>query len=170
MTYSVSCAVGSTRATYCIRNTVGHLSWMVCNNMGGELTPRTPKYFFVPDNHKQIFWLTFPYKLCRSKVMANVKCLVTYIHISLRWRHNERDGVSNHWRRDDLLNRLFMRTSGKTPKNSVTGICDGNSPVTDEFPSHRTSNAENVSIWWRHHVSVYWAVYTSKYIACTIAL
>ena len=25
------------------------------------------------------------------------------------------------------------------------------SPMTGEFPSQRTSNAENVSIWWRHH-------------------
>ena len=34
---------------------------------------------------------------------------------------------------------------------SVTGLCEGNSPVTGEFPAQRTSNAENVSIWWRHH-------------------
>ena len=27
----------------------------------------------------------------------------------------------------------------------------GNSPVTGEFYAQRTSNAENVSIWWRHH-------------------
>ena len=26
-----------------------------------------------------------------------------------------------------------------------------NSPVTGEFPAQRASNAENVSIWWRHH-------------------
>ena len=26
-----------------------------------------------------------------------------------------------------------------------------NSPVTGEFPTQRASNAENVSIWWRHH-------------------
>ena len=29
----------------------------------------------------------------------------------------------------------------------------GNSPVTDEFPTQRASNAENVSMWWRHHVT-----------------
>ena len=28
---------------------------------------------------------------------------------------------------------------------------EGNSPVTDEFPAQKASNAENVSIWWRHH-------------------
>ena len=40
----------------------------------------------------------------------------------------------------------------KTSKLRVTGLCEGNSPVTDEFPAQKASNAENVSIWWRHHV------------------
>ena len=39
----------------------------------------------------------------------------------------------------------------KTSKLRVTGLCVGNSPVTGEFPAQRDSNAENVSIWWRHH-------------------
>ena len=68
----------------------------------------------------------------------------------LQWRHNERDGVSDHQPHDCLLNRLFRRRSKKTPKLRVTGICAGNSPVTGEFPGHRASN-EIVSIWWRHH-------------------
>ena len=33
----------------------------------------------------------------------------------------------------------------------VTGLCEGNSPVTGEFPSQRASNAENASFWWSHH-------------------
>ena len=33
----------------------------------------------------------------------------------------------------------------------VTGHCAGNSPGTGEFLEQMTSNAENVSIWWRHH-------------------
>ena len=43
------------------------------------------------------------------------------------------------------------RRSKKTSKLCVTGLCVGNSPVTGEFPAQRASNAENVSIWWRHH-------------------
>ena len=39
----------------------------------------------------------------------------------------------------------------KTSKLHVTGPCAGNSPVTGEFPVQMASNAENVSIWWRHH-------------------
>ena len=43
------------------------------------------------------------------------------------------------------------RISKNTSKLRVTGLCEGNSPVTGEFPAQRASNAENVSIWWRHH-------------------
>ena len=30
-------------------------------------------------------------------------------------------------------------------------LCEGNPPITGGFRSQRASNAENVSIWWRHH-------------------
>ena len=53
---------------------------------------------------------------------------------ALPWRHDECNGVSNHRRLDCLSNRLFRRRSKKTSKLRVTGICDGNSPVTLEFP------------------------------------
>ena len=42
--------------------------------------------------------------------------------------------------------------SRKTAKLRVTGLCEGNSPVTGEFPAQRVGNAENVSSWWRHRV------------------
>ena len=69
----------------------------------------------------------------------------------LRWHHNGRDGVSNNQPHHYLLNRLFSHRSKKTSKFRVTGLCAGNSPVTGEFPAQMASNAENVSIWWRHH-------------------
>ena len=40
----------------------------------------------------------------------------------------------------------------KQKKLRVTVLFEGNSPVTGEFPVQRASNAEKVSIWWRHHV------------------
>ena len=70
---------------------------------------------------------------------------------TLRWRHNDRAGVSNHQPHGCLLNRLFRRKSKKTSKLRVTGLCAGNSPGTGEFPAQMASYAENVSIWWRHH-------------------
>ena len=38
-------------------------------------------------------------------------------------------------------------------KAPVTGLCEGYSPVTGEFSAQMASNAENISIWWRHHDS-----------------
>ena len=51
------------------------------------------------------------------------------IPVPLPWRHNGRDGVSNHQPSDCLLNHLFRRRSKKPSKLRVTGLCEGNSPV-----------------------------------------
>ena len=76
---------------------------------------------------------------------------------SIDWRHNGPEGVSDHQPHSCLLNRLSRRRSKRTSKLCVTGLCAGNSPLTGEFPSQRASNAENVSIWWRHQdYSRYW--------------
>ena len=66
---------------------------------------------------------------------------------SLQWHHNERDGVSNQLPYIYLLNGLFRPALKKTPKLCVNGLCE----VTGEFPAQRASNAEYVSIQWRHH-------------------
>ena len=79
------------------------------------------------------------------------ECLRMKSSVALRWRQSERDGVSNHQPHGCLLNHLFRRRSKKTSKLRVTGLCVGNSPGTGEFPAQMASNAENVSIWWRHH-------------------
>ena len=42
--------------------------------------------------------------------------------------------LSNHRRIDCLFNRLFRLRSKKTSKLRVTGLCEGNSPVSGEFP------------------------------------
>ena len=48
--------------------------------------------------------------------------------VTLQWRYNDHDGVSNHQPHGCLLNRLFRRRSKKTSKLRVTGLCVGNSP------------------------------------------
>ena len=84
----------------------------------------------------------------------------------LRWRHNGHDGVSNHQPHDWLLNCSFRRRSRKTSNLRVTGLCVGNSQGTGEFPAQMTSNAENVPIWWRHHVPWYGIYYNKHHISC----
>ena len=100
--------------------------------------------------------------------------IITYLYwlvyismIALQWRHKGCDSVSNHQPHDCLLNGLFKRRSKKTSKPRVTGLCVGNSPVPGEFPAQMASNAENVSISWRHHVSppvlTHWPMEPSHY-------
>ena len=81
-------------------------------------------------------------------------------HTTLQWRHNGRDGVSNYQPHECLRNRLFRRWSKETTRFRVTGLCQGNSPVTSEFPAQEASDAENASIWWRHLVNRFLGVIT----------
>ena len=86
-----------------------------------------------------------------------------------------------------LITRLMIvystvysrRRWNKTSKLRVTGLCAGNSPVTSEFSTQRASNAENVSIWWRHHARRrrqdyrrpfwgIWRVSCPRTISCTL--
>ena len=88
-------------------------------------------------------WVAISMLFYRSSIFAGM-CT------TLQWRHNGRDIVSNHQPRKCLLNRLIRCRSKKTSKLRVTGLCAGNSPETGEFPAQRASNAEYVSIPWRH--------------------
>ena len=62
---------------------------------------------------------------CEFKIWS-VFCL----SLSLQWRHNGHDSISNHQPHDCLLNRLYRHRSKKTSKLRVTGLCAGNSPVS----------------------------------------
>ena len=90
----------------------------------------------------------------QAKIFGAVSVVTQYM-MSLRWRHNEHDGVSNHQPHDCLLKHLFRRRSKETSKLRVTSLWVGNSLGTSELPAQRPSNAENVSIWWLHHIYPY---------------
>ena len=86
--------------------------------------------------------------LMMKYLLLNSKVLQMY---SLQWRHTERDDVSNH-QHLDCVQPFVQHRPKKTSELRVVGLCEGNSLVTGGFPAQRASNAENVSIWWRHHV------------------
>ena len=46
----------------------------------------------------------------------------------------------------------------KQQSSASLAFVRGGSPMTGEFPAQRAGNAENVSIWCRHHV--YWSYVT----------
>ena len=76
---------------------------------------------------------------------------VSVAYVALRWRHNGRD-----WHLKSPASRLFTQPFIQTQiKENIKALCHwlcaGNSSGTGEFPARMASNAENVSIWWRHH-------------------
>ena len=80
--------------------------------------------------------------------------ILLVIYLTLYWRHN--DVLWHLQSLDYLFNRLFRRRSKKTPKLRVNGPYGGiqRSPV--DSPYKGASEAENVSIWWRHEQTINW--------------
>ena len=58
--------------------------------------------------------------------------------------------------------------SKKTSKLRVTGLYEGNSPVTGEFPAQMASSAESVSIGWRHHAVILCSIASGWWILITV--
>ena len=110
---------------------------------------------FVPDDAPSNLITMISNKLVSGLVKhiyTNVPTLVYNRTHMLQWSPNDCDGISNHQPHDCLLNRCVQAQFKEYIKKlRFTGLCEGNSPVTGEFLSQRASNAENVSIWWRHH-------------------
>ena len=71
--------------------------------------------------------------------------------LPLRWRHNGHDSVSNHQPHHYLLSRLIRCRSKKTSKYPRHWPLCGEFTGDRGIPAQMASNAENVSIWWRHH-------------------
>ena len=82
---------------------------------------------------------------------------------TLQWRHNGCDGVSNHQPHDCLLNCLFRRRSKNTKAPCHWPLC-GEFTGDRWIPCTMASNAENVSISWRHHDSKTFAFMSSLHI------
>ena len=53
--------------------------------------------------------------------------------------------MRRHHYSDVIMSAMASQITG------VIGLCEGNSSAIDEFPAQMASNAENASIWWRHH-------------------
>ena len=95
----------------------------------------------------------------KSRLSIFYQCCTQYaishhiwLFITLQWCHNDGAMMSQITSLIIVYSIVCsMRRSKKTSKLRVTGLCEGNPPVTGEFPAQRVSNAKNVSIWWRHH-------------------
>ena len=63
----------------------------------------------------------------------------------LLWRHNRRDGVSNHQLTIVYSTVYSGADQRKQQRSASPAFCEGNSLVTGEFSAQRAINAENVS-------------------------
>ena len=57
---------------------------------------------------------------------------IQFLMVALQWRQNGLNGVSNHRRFECLMFRHIWK---KTSKLCNTGLCEGNSSVTGDFPT-----------------------------------
>ena len=67
---------------------------------------------------------------------------------ALHWHHNGRDGISNHQSHDCFT---FIQAQ---IKENIKALCHWPlcGEFTRQFTAQMSSNTENVSIWWCHHV------------------
>ena len=136
-----------------VRPGIVTISWSRCAKLGFDFyrlcslsLPTVPSRLTVEEN--------FEVHICPMVVTEKVYSRPSVSVTSLLWRHNGHDCLPNHQPHHCLLNCLFGRRSKKTSTLRVTGLCVGNSPGTGEIPAQMASNAQNVSIWRRHHDSV----------------
>ena len=115
-----------------------------------------PACVFDVNHITRTSWQTRECTHCEIRATVDECCYIEYLSrpsyrlnrtFTLQWRHNDHDCASDHQRLDCLLNVLFRRRSKRTSKLRVTGLCEGNSPVTGELTELRASDAKNVSIW-----------------------
>ena len=102
--------------------------------------------------------------------------------VTLQRRHNEQESVSNYRCLYCLLNRLFRHRSKKTSNLRVTGLCEGNSPVTGQFPadtialhsipniSHRLFTGPWFVVFHWCMVQVNFTHFFQSYISGTVAI
>ena len=124
-----------TSTAFCLLTRCRLSVWVYCDRFFRIvlLEPRS-RWFFT--SVRMRFWVVscrsdkLKYATQRHRLERKTK---SQLSLTLQWRHNRRHGVSNHQSHDCLLSGLLGCRSKKISKPSVTGLCAGNSPVTDEF-------------------------------------
>ena len=131
------------------------------SNFSYDCTYPNFMFLYLAGPYLCIEWLGYPHPiqwlvvycalnhyLCVKIVIRTYAHVLTvypkYVHIStLQWCHNGHDGVSNQ---QPLFTQPFIQAHG---------IESSMAPVTGKFPLQMACTAEDVSIWWRHHVIHY---------------
>ena len=90
---------------------------------------RAPRFSFEAAKSRLSFVVCILLEMIYNNVVAATATTATTTTTrtrmtnALQWRHNGRDGISNHRSHHCLLNRLFTHRSKKITKLRVTGLC-----------------------------------------------
>ena len=130
------------------------------------ITSKRRNFDVITSNDVLKLWRRYYYVMCsvgisiqdvstHSPISRCILCMGSSLH----WRHAQ----WSRWRLKSPASRLFtqsfiqtqMTENIKAPRHwplcwEFTG--------TGEFPAQKASNAENVSIWWPHHVCIFLCV------------
>ena len=103
--------------------------------------------------HKIVDAITYPLPNPIRINRINLRLNMSLLCISHHFNHVIMSVMASQITSLTIVNSsVYSRRKSKTtPMVRITGLCEGNSPVTGEFPVQRASNAEHASIWWRHH-------------------
>ena len=122
----------------------------------------------------QITSLTFVYSTVYSRHRSKKhqsSALLAFVQGIHRWPMNSqhKEPVTRKtFPFDDVIMSPAL-FEGSQPLTGGFRLSLVNSPVTDEFPAQRASNAENVSIWWRYHVTCpFWGESTADWWIPTV--
>ena len=109
-------------------NTINKIQFRALQHITPDRSGAMPSCWLrcAPTSHG-IYYATYMYISSSFALLAGLS--PHGVDAPLQWRHNGRDGISNHQHRDCLLNCLFRRRWKKTSKLRVTGLFEGNSPV-----------------------------------------
>ena len=103
--------------------------WQICYVLISEMVDKSCKIWpsaFIHNCFLALFSLHLAHFKVKSCSWFN-EVLLT--QMTLQWRHNGRNSISNHQPHDCLFNYIFTHWSKKTSKLHVTDLCVGNSPV-----------------------------------------
>ena len=97
-------------------------------------------------------WIWLLPRILLAILLSFFDCFCPYglfIDCSLQWRHNDHDGVSNHQPHHCLL--VYSDADQRKHQSCASLVLVGG---IHRGPTQMASDAENVSIWWRHHVCI----------------
>ena len=138
LSWSLWCHCNEKQISIIAANTLApYVAWsstampLLCR-INGSLSPREWIKSHVPRNGWE---MTIKYNFMFPKLYSarqeSIRWNSMYSH-PLQWRYSDRNSVSNHRRLDCLIHFLIRRRSKKTSKLTVTGLCEGNPPVTGD--------------------------------------